>query len=234
MPLLGHTPAMRILVVEDEVGLARTLRHGLEAEGFDVDTVHDGNEGFVMAQSHTYDAIVLDILLPGMNGYRVCAELRKAENWTPILMLTAKDGEHDEAEALDTGADDYLMKPFSFSVLVARIRALLRRAAGRSPAPVTAGDLRIDPGQRRAWRGEDEVRLTARQFQVLEFLMRRAGQVLTKAEILAGVWEYDFDGDPNIVEVYIRRLRRAIDEPFDRRSIETIRGAGYRLDPEGG
>ena len=149
-------------------------------------------------------------------------------------MLTAKDGDLDEAEALDTGADDYLMKPFSFSVLVARIRALLRRAAGRSPAPVTAGDLRIDPGQRRAWRGEDEVRLTARQFQVLEFLMRRAGQVLTKAEILAGVWEYDFDGDPNIVEVYIRRLRRAIDEPFDRRSIETIRGAGYRLDPEGG
>ena len=144
-------------------------------------------------------------------------------------MLTAKDGELDEAEALDTGADDYLTKPFSFPVLVARVRALLRRTAGRDPVPVAVGDLRIDPGARRAWRGDDEVVLTAREFDVLEFLVRRAGQAMSKAEILAGVWDYDFEGDPNIVEVYIGRLRRKVDEPFGQRSIETVRGAGYRL-----
>jgi len=173
-------------------------------------------------------------MLPGRNGYQVCADLREAGDWTPILMLTAKDGDLDEAEALDTGADDYLTKPFSFAVLVARIRALLRRATGRNPAPVEAGDLRIDPGQRRVWRGEVEVELTSRQFDVLEFLVRRAGQVLSKTEILDGVWEYEFEGDPNIVEVYIRRLRTRIDEPFGRHAIETIRGAGYRLASDGG
>ena len=173
-------------------------------------------------------------MLPGRNGYQICADLREAGDWTPILMLTAKDGDLDEAEALDTGADDYLTKPFSFAVLVARIRALLRRATGRNPAPVEAGDLRIDPGQRRAWRGEVEVELTSRQFDVLEFLMRRAGQVLSKTEIMDGVWEYEFEGDPNIVEVYIRRLRTRIDEPFDRHAIETLRGAGYRLSVDGG
>jgi len=167
--------------------------------------------------------------LPGKNGYKVCAELREAGNWTPILMLTAKDGDLDQAEALDTGADDYLVKPFSFPLLLARIRALLRRSAHDAPAPVSVGDLRIDPAQRRTWRGEAEVSLTARQFDVLEFLVRRAGQVVPKDEILNGVWRHDFDGDPNIVEVYIRRLRRAIDEPFARHSIETVRGAGYRL-----
>ena len=149
-------------------------------------------------------------------------------------MLTAKDGDLDEAEGLDTGADDYLTKPFSFAVLTARIRALLRRTTGRNPAPVQAGDLRIDPSQRRAWRGDLEIELTSRQFDVLEFLVRRAGQVLSKREILEGVWAYEFDGDPNIVEVYIRRLRTRIDEPFKRHSIETIRGAGYRLAPDGG
>ena len=143
---------------------------------------------------------------PGRNGYQICADLREAGDWTPILMLTAKDGDLDEAEALETGADDYLTKPFSFPVLVARIRALLRRATGRNPIPVEVGDLRIDPGQRRAWRGDVEIKLTSRQFDVLEFLVRRAGQVLSKAEILNGVWEYDFEGDPNIVEVYIRRF----------------------------
>ena len=206
---------MKVLIVEDDKKIATAVKRGLEAEGFTVDVAFDGTDGLWLATEGSYDLIVLDLMLPGLNGFQVCGRLREAGDWTPILVLTAKDGDLDEAEALDTGADDYLMKPFSFSVLVARIRALLRRAAGRSPAPVAAGDLRIDPGQRRAWRGEDEVRLTARQFQVLEFLMRRAGQVLAKDEILAGVWEYDFDGDPNIVEVYIRRLRRAIDEPFE-------------------
>jgi DNA-binding response OmpR family regulator len=225
---------VKVLVVEDDKKIATAVKRGLESEGFTVDVAFDGTDGLWLATEGSYDLIVLDLMLPGVNGFQVCARLREAGDWTPILVLTAKDGDLDEAEALDTGADDYLMKPFSFSVLVARIRALLRRAAGRSPAPVEAGDLRIDPGERRTWRGDEEVRLTARQFQVLEFLMRRAGQVLSKDEILAGVWEYDFDGDPNIVEVYVRRLRKAVDEPFERASIETVRGAGYRLDPAGG
>jgi two-component system OmpR family response regulator len=225
---------MKVLVVEDDKKIATAVKRGLEAEGFTVDVAYEGPDGVWMATEGTYDLIVLDIMLPGRNGYQICADLRAAGDWTPILMLTAKDGELDEAEALDTGADDYLTKPFSFAVLVARVRALLRRAAGRNPAPVAAGDLRIDPGRRRVWRGDHEITLTARQFDVLEFLVRRAGQVLSKSEILNGVWEYDFDGDPNIVEVYIRRLRTRIDEPFGRRAIETVRGAGYRIAANGG
>jgi DNA-binding response OmpR family regulator len=225
---------MKLLLVEDDRKIAVGVKRGLEAEGFTVDVAFDGLDGLWLATEGSYDLIVLDIMLPGRNGYQICDDLRKADDWTPILMLTAKDGDLDEAEALDTGADDYLTKPFSFVVLTARVRALLRRAAGQAPDPLTAGDLRIDPGQRRVWRGSDEVSLTARQFDVLEFLMRRAGQVLSKGEILDGVWSYDFDGDPNIVEVYIRRLRTRIDEPFDRRSIQTVRGAGYRLAVDGG
>ncbi len=225
---------MKLLLVEDDRKIAVGVKRGLEAEGFTVDVAFDGLDGLWLATEGSYDLIVLDIMLPGRNGYQICGDLRKADDWTPILMLTAKDGDLDEAEALDTGADDYLTKPFSFVVLTARVRALLRRAAGQEPDPLTAGDLRIDPGQRRVWRGSDEVSLTARQFDVLEFLMRRAGQVLSKGEILDGVWSYDFDGDPNIVEVYIRRLRTRIDEPFDRRSIQTVRGAGYRLAVDGG
>ena len=222
-----------MLLVEDDKKIATAVKRGLEAEGFTVDVAFDGPHGLWLATEGAYDAILLDIMLPGRNGYRICADLREAGDWTPILMLTAKDGEFDEAEALDTGADDYLTKPFSFVVLVARIRALLRRATGSRPAPVAAGDLRIDPGERRAWRGDIEIDLTSRQFDVLEFLVRRAGQVLSKTEILNGVWEYGFEGDPNIVEVYIRRLRTRIDEPFERHSIETIRGAGYRLTTNG-
>ena len=220
---------VKVLLVEDDKKIATAVKRGLEAEGFTVDVAFDGPDGLWLATEGTYDVILLDIMLPGRNGYRICSDLREAGDWTPILMLTAKDGEFDEAEALDTGADDYLTKPFSFVVLVARIRALLRRATGTRPTPVAAGDLRIDPGERRAWRGEVEIGLTSRQFDVLEFMVRRAGQVLAKTEILDGVWEYGFEGDPNIVEVYIRRLRTRIDEPFDRHSIETIRGAGYRL-----
>ena len=225
---------MKILLVEDDKKIATIVKRGLEAEGFTVEVAFDGTDGLWLATEGSFDLIILDIMLPGRNGYQICADLREAGDWTPILMLTAKDGDLDEAEALDSGADDYLTKPFSFAVLVARIRALLRRASGRNPAPVEAGDLRIDPGQRRVWRGEVEIELTSRQFDVLEFLIRRAGQVLSKTEILDGVWEYEFEGDPNIVEVYIRRLRTRIDEPFGRHAIETLRGAGYRLAADGG
>jgi DNA-binding response OmpR family regulator len=232
--LRWNNAAVKILLVEDDKKIATIVKRGLEAEGFTVEVAFNGVDGLWLAREGSFDLIVLDIMLPGRNGYQVCADLREAGDWTPILMLTAKDGDLDEAEALDTGADDYLTKPFSFAVLVARIRALLRRATGRNPAPVEAGDLRIDPGQRRVWRGEVEVELTSRQFDVLEFLVRRAGQVQSKTEILDGVWEYEFEGDPNIVEVYIRRLRTRIDEPFGRHAIETIRGAGYRLASDGG
>ena len=226
---------MKILLMEDDKKIATVIKRGLDAEGFTVDVAFDGEDGLWLATEGGYDLILLDIMLPGRNGFLVCADLRARDIWTPIIMLTAKDGDLDEAEALDAGADDYLTKPFSFPVLVARVRSMLRRVGGRSaPAPADAGDLRIDPLGRRVWRGEHEITLTARQFDVLEFLIRRAGQVVTKQEILNGVWQYDFDGDLNIVEVYIRRLRSAIDDPFDRRSIETIRGAGYRLAADGG
>jgi len=225
---------VRVLVVEDEHKVAAAVKRGLEAEGYAVDVALDGVDGLWMATEHDYDAIVLDILLPGKNGFDVCAALRQAGNWTPVLMLTAKDGELDEAEALDTGADDYLTKPFSFVVLVARVRALLRRVTRSAPAPVDVGDLRLDPAGHRCWRNRVEVVLTAREFAVLEYLVRRAGQVVPKLAILHGVRDYEFDGDPTIVEVYIRHLRRKIDEPFRRNAIETVRGAGYRLAADGG
>jgi two-component system, OmpR family, response regulator len=224
---------MKLLVIEDDAKLAAALRRGLEAEGYAVEVAGDGDDGLWRATEGAFDLVVLDIMLPGRNGYRVCADLRATDVWTPVLMLTAKDGELDEAEALDTGADDFLTKPFSFTVLVARIRALLRRAAERTVAPAAVGDLHIDPARRRAWRGDDEVDLTTREFDVLEQLVRRAGQVLSKDRLLAAVWDSDFDGDPNIVEVYVRRLRRKVDEPFGRRSIETVRGAGYRIGDDG-
>ena len=223
---------MKVLLVEDDRKIAAAVKRGLEAEGFSVEIATDGIEGRWLATEGSHDLIVLDIMLPGRNGFQVCADLRDAGIWTPILMLTAKDGDLDEAEALDTGADDYLTKPFSFPVLVARIRALLRRIGGPAPPPVAVGDLRIDPSGRRVFRGETELRVTTREFDVLEFLMRRSGQVVSKDEILAGVWDFDFDGPPNIVEVYIRRLRRKVDEPFDRSTIATVRGAGYRLDDQ--
>ena len=225
---------MRVLVVEDEKRLAAGLKKGLEAEGFAADVALDGIDGLWMARENPYDAIVLDIMLPGMNGFKVCAALRDEGIWTPILILTAKDGELDEAEALDTGADDYLTKPFSYLVLLARLRALIRRGAGARPAVLEAGDLRFDPGARRAFRGGVEVVLTAREMALLEFLLRRKGDVLSKRDILDHVWDYDFDGDPNIVEVYIRHLRNKLDRPFERGAIETLRGAGYRLATDGG
>ncbi|MGH8822955.1 MAG: response regulator transcription factor [Jiangellaceae bacterium] len=225
---------MRILVVEDEQRLAAGLRAGLEADGFAVDMASNGVDGLWLAREQPPDAIVLDIMLPGLNGYVICRTLRAEQNWTPILMLTAKDGEWDQVEALDTGADDYLTKPFSHAVLVARLRALLRRGAAERPAVLAAGDLRLDPAARRAWRGPTELDLTAREMSLLEFLLRRRGEVVSKHEILAHVWDFDFDGDPNIVEVYVGHLRRKVDRPFGRTAIRTLRGAGYRLDADGG
>lgn len=224
---------MRVLVVEDEKRLAAGLKRGLEAEGFSVDVALDGTDGLWMAREHPYDAIVLDVMLPGVNGFKVCSTLREEGVWIPILVLTAKDGELDEAEALDLGADDYLIKPFSFVVLVARLRALLRRGAPDRPAVLETGDLRFDPGSKRASRGGAEVQLTAREMSLLEFLLRRRGEVVSKREILDHVWDYDFMGDPNIVEVYVRHLRNKLDRPFGKESIQTVRGVGYRLNENG-
>ena len=225
---------MRVLVVEDERALAEALRAGLEAEGFAVDVALDGPTGLRMAQTEPYDAIVLDILLPGLNGYRVCAALRQQQVWTPILMLTAKEGEWDEVEALDTGADDYLTKPFSYAVLLAHLRALLRRGVQERPAVLEAGDLRYDPATREVRRAGQVVGLTAREVSLLDYLLRRKGEVVPKRDILEHVWDYEFEGDPNIVEVYVRHLRNKLDRPFGREAIQTLRGLGYRLDPHGG
>ncbi len=220
---------MRLLVVEDEKKLAMSLKRGLEADGFAVDVALDGRSGLWMANEHPYVAIVLDIMLPEINGYQLCGRLREGGNWSPILMLTAKDGDLDEAEALDTGADDFLRKPFAHVVLVARLRALLRRGRPERPVELVAGDLRLDPGNRQCWRGDEAIELTSREFSVLEYLITNAGHVVSKQDMLGHVWDYDFEGDPNIVEVYVRHLRRKIDEPFEANSIQTVRGAGYRL-----
>ncbi|MFH8408702.1 response regulator transcription factor [Streptomyces sp. NPDC018019] len=216
---------MRLLIVEDEKRLALSLAGGLRAEGYAVDVVHDGLEGLHRAGEGTYDLVILDIMLPGMNGYRVCGALRAAGNDVPVLMLTAKDGEYDEAEGLDTGADDYLTKPFSYVVLVARVKALLRRR-GRTALPVLrVGELRIDQGAHRVERDGAEVTLTAKEFAVLEQLALRAGEVVSKAEILEHVWDFAYEGDNNIVEVYVSALRRKLGAA----AIQTVRGAGYRL-----
>lgn len=220
---------MRVLVVDDEPRLLAALRRGLEAEGFAVDSAADGDEGLWMATENVYDVIVLDIMLPGHNGYQICKHLREAQIWTPILMLTAKDGEWDEAEALDLGADDYLSKPFSFVVLVAHMRALLRRGAPERPVEMVLGDLALDQSARRVRRGEVEIDLTTREFSILEYLMRRRGEVVTKSEIVEHVWDSHFEGELNVVEVHISALRKKIDSPFETSSIETVRGAGYRL-----
>jgi DNA-binding response OmpR family regulator len=225
---------MRILLVDDEARLADGIRRGLEAEGMVVDVAHRGGEGLRMAGDRDYDAIILDVMMPEMSGYRVCRELRSGGDWTPVLFLTAKDGEWDEVEGLDTGGDDWLTKPFSFPVLVARLRALVRRGARERPAVLEAGDLRLDPAARRVFRGRTEVTLTARELAVLDFLLRRRGEVVTKREVIANVWGDDFDGDANIVEVYVGHLRAKIDRPFGRGAIETVRGAGYRLSANGG
>jgi two-component system OmpR family response regulator len=217
---------MRILVVDDEVRLAESIGRGLTAEGYDVDVVHDGRDALWRAQEGEYSAIVLDIMLPGMNGYEVCRTLRTADVHTPILMLTAKDGEYDEAEALDTGADDYLRKPFSLVVLLARLRAVIRRGTAPIATVLEVGDLVIDPAQLTCRRRDGSVvSLTPREFAVLERLARRSPDVVSKAALLDVVWGLDFDGDPNIVEVYVGYLRKKL----GRDVVRTVRGAGYQM-----
>ena len=220
---------MRILVVEDEQRLATAVKHGLEAEGFTVDAVYDGLDGLWRAREGLYAAMVLDIMLPEMNGYEICRTLRAEDNWVPILMLTAKDGEYDEAEGLDLGADDYLRKPFSLVVLVARLRMLMRRGQAQPSLVLGVGDLTLDPATRQCRRGDADIALTPRELTVLQTLMSRAPEVVPKQELLHAVWGFDFDGDPNIVEVYIGYLRRKIDRPFGACSIRTVRGVGYQV-----
>jgi two-component system, OmpR family, response regulator len=228
-PQREHNGGMRVLVVEDEVALADAIARGLKAESFDVDVVHDGREGYEKARDGAYDLMVLDIMLPSMNGYRVCRALREDEVWTPILMLTAKDGEYDEAEALDTGADDFLSKPFSFVVLVARLRALARRRTDHNLQPLEAGDLVLDVVSRSCRRGDTDTSLSPREFALLEALLRHKDEIVSKQELLERVWGEEFEGDPNVVEVYVGYLRRKVDRPFGRTDLETIRGEGYRI-----
>jgi two-component system OmpR family response regulator len=226
---------MRVLLVEDEPRIAATVRQGLGAERIEVDVEANGVDGLRAATERDhYDVVVLDIMLPGLSGYEVIKRMRERDVWTPVLMLTAKSGEYDEADAFDLGADDYLTKPFSFVVLVARLRALARRGSAERPAVLAVGDLTLDPAQHQVARGGARIELTRREYGVLEFLMRRKGTVLSKADILAGVWDAHYDGGENVVEVYIRYLRKKIDEPFGRQAIRTVRGAGYLLDPDGG
>ncbi|MFD5888466.1 response regulator transcription factor [Streptomyces sp. NPDC060334] len=226
---------MRILVVEDEEGLAESLRLGLSADGHWVEVAHDGHHGLDLALTGgPYDAVLLDLMLPGLGGHEICTRLRAHGDRTPVLMLTAKDGEHDEADGLDAGADDYLTKPFSFVVLAARLRALARRAGTPQVGVLRAGDLVLDPSGRRCRRGERDIELTARELGVLACLMRQPGRAVAKQDILDEVWDVPHTIDPNIVEVYVSSLRRKIDAPFGRRSILTVHGTGYRMAPDGG
>lgn len=221
---------MRILLVEDEVDFARMVARGLESEGFAVDVVHDGESGLWAATEQEFDVIVLDLMLPKLSGYEVVRRLRDRGVWTPILMLTAKDGEYDQADALDLGADDYLTKPFAFVVLIARIRALLRRMGETRPSVLEVGDLRMDPATHEVSRAGTPIELTPREFTLLEYFMRHPGEVLSKTELVEHVWDMNFDGPLNVVEVYVGYLRRKIDEAFGVRSLATVRGFGYRLE----
>ena len=223
---------MRVLLVEDEKGLAESMRRGLVGEGFVVDVFHDGVDGLWAASEFSYDVAILDIMLPGMNGYQVLKEVRQREIWTPVIMLTAKDGEYDQTDAFDLGADDYLTKPFSFKVLVARLRALIRRGAPERPAQLRVGTLVLDPARRTITRNGDLIKLTAREFSLLTYLMRNAGSVVGKFDILNNVWDPAYEGSENVVEVYIGYLRKKIDAPYGLQTLSTVRGMGYRLDPD--
>jgi two-component system, OmpR family, response regulator len=225
---------MRVLVVEDEVKMAALLRRGLSEEGLAVDVAEEGERALLMAGASDYDAVVLDVMLPGIDGFETCRRLRRDGVWAPVLMLTARGSLDDRVVGLDGGADDYMVKPFAFAELLARLRALVRRGTVERPAAIEVGDLRLDPGTRQVWRGETEIDLSSKEFTLLETFMRHAGYVLSRSQLLEQAWEYDFEHRSNVVEVYIRYLRRKIDVPFDVNSIETVRGAGYRLRKDGG
>jgi two-component system, OmpR family, response regulator len=225
---------VRVLIVEDEVKLAALLRRGLEEEAHAADVASTGEDGLWMARATEYDAIVLDLMLPGVKGIEVCRQLREAGVWSPVLMLTARDGIDDRIGGLDAGADDYLTKPFAFAELLARLRALARRGMLERPAVLEVGDLRLDPATRRVWRGEAEVELSAKEFALLETFMRRPGRVLSRYDLLEHAWDYEYERRSNVVDVYVRYLREKVDRPFGRTSLETVRGVGYRLRPDGG
>jgi two-component system OmpR family response regulator len=220
---------VRVLIVEDEPKLAALLRRGLTGEGMAVDVAPRGEDALWRAGATEYDAIVLDVMLPGIDGFEVCRRLRSEEVWAPVLMLTARDAVRDRIAGLDAGADDYLVKPFAFAELLARLRALSRRGARARPAVLTVGTLRLDPAARRVWRGDAEVTLTAKELALLEALMRRPGEVLSRFELLEAAWDYDYENRSNVIDSYVRRLREKIDRPFGAGSLETVRGAGYRL-----
>lgn len=209
--------------------MVELLARGLREEGYAVDAVRDGNEGLWMATEQEYDAVVLDIMLPGLDGFEVCRQMRAADRWAPVLMLTARDAVTDRVNGLDAGADDYLVKPFSFAELAARLRALVRRPAGERPPVLEVGDLRLDPARHQVWRGETPIELSPKELALLELLMRHAGEVVTRTRILEHVWDFAYDGLSNVVDQYIAYLRKKIDRPFGRGDIETVRGAGYRL-----
>jgi len=223
---------VRVLVVEDEVKMAGLLKRGLEEEGYAVDTAGDGREALWLATENPYDAIVLDVMLPDLDGFEVCRRLRDAGRWSPVLMLTARDAVPDRVEGLDAGADDYLTKPFSFAELLARVRALVRRGTPERPPALGAGNLTLDPATRRVARGDATIELTAKEFALLEFLMRHPGEVLSRTRLIEHVWDFAYEGDSNVVDVYVRYLREKVDRPFGMNSIETVRGAGYRLREE--
>jgi two-component system, OmpR family, response regulator len=225
---------MRLLVVEDEVRLAELLARGLQEEGYAVDVAGRGEDALWMAAAVPYDAIVLDVMLPGLDGLATLRQLRERDVWSPVLFLTARDGLDDRIAGLDTGADDYLVKPFAFSELVARLRALTRRAPQERPTVLEVGDLRLDPALHRVWRGEDELDLSAKEYALLELFMRRPGQTLSRLQLLEGAWDISFESRSNLVDVYVRYLREKVDRPYDRESIETVRGVGYRLREDGG
>ncbi len=225
---------MRLLVVEDEVKLANLLRRGLEEEGYAIDTAADGGEALWLAQENPYDAVVLDVMLPDVDGFEVCRRLRASGRWAPVLMLTARDSVPDRVEGLDAGADDYLTKPFSFAELLARLRALMRRGAPERPATLGVGDLTVDPAGRRVARGDVTIELTPKEFALLEYFARHPGEVLSRSRLIEHVWDFAYDGDSNVVDVYVRYLREKVDRPFGRESIETVRGAGYRLREDDG
>jgi two-component system OmpR family response regulator len=224
---------MRVLIVEDHVKMAGLVRRGLRKEGMAADVAGSGEDALGRAQATEYDAIILDLMLPGIDGFEVCRRLREEGVWTPILMLTARDAVRDRVAGLDGGADDYLTKPFSYAELLARLRALVRRGAIERPAELRIGDLRLDPARRRAWRGEVEIPLSPKEFSLLETFMRRPGEVLSRFQLLEHAWDYDYENRSNVVDSYIRLLRRKIDRPFGVETIETVRGVGYRLREEG-
>ena len=225
---------MRVLIVEDELRMASLIRRGLVKEGLAADVAASGEDALWMAQAHEYDAIVLDVMLPGVSGFETCRRLRNTGVWAPVLMLTARDSVEDRVAGLDTGADDYLVKPFAFAELLARLRALARRGELERPSVLEVGDLRLDPATRGVWRGESEIGLSTKEFALLETFMRRPGEVLSRLHLLEHAWDFAYDNRSNIVDVYVGHLRRRIDEPFGRRSLETVRGAGYRLRADGG